>query len=422
MEYKPTREFAEEMDRKDPLEKYRNDFHFPKHNNGKEAIYLCGNSLGLQPKSAKSHIMAVLDDWRELGVKGHFEGDNPFAIYHEDLGAKMAKIVGAKKDEVVAMNSLTVNLHFMMVSFYNPTETRFKVLIEKNAFPSDQYAVKSQIEFHGFNPDEALLEIEPRDGEDLIRTEDILDMISNKGQEIALVMIGGLNYYTGQAFDMKKITKAGHDMGCTVGFDLAHGAGNLELNLHDWDVDFAVWCTYKYMNSGPGGIAGCFVHERHLKRNDLKRFAGWWGHDKATRFLMDDTFVPIQSAEGWQMSNETVLSMAALKASLEIFDEVGMKALIKKSRLLTAYLEYLIESLDTNRIQIVSPKEAISRGAQLSIRVLNSDRSLFKIISEKGVIADWREPDVIRIAPAPLYNNFSDVFNFVQILKEALGI
>ncbi|MDN3642717.1 kynureninase [Lutimonas halocynthiae] len=422
MEYKPTREFAEEMDQVDPLRQYRNDFYFPKHSNGKEAIYLCGNSLGLQPKSAKSHILAVLDDWRDLGVKGHFEGDNPFATYHEDLGAKMAKIVGAQKDEVVAMNSLTVNLHFMMVSFYNPTDTRFKVIIEKNAFPSDQYAVKSQIEFHGFDPEEALLEIEPRDGEDLIRTEDILDLISNKGQEIALIMIGGLNYYTGQAFEIEKITKAGHDMGCLVGFDLAHGAGNLELNLHDWGVDFAVWCTYKYMNSGPGGIAGCFVHERHLKRKDLKRFAGWWGHDKATRFLMDDTFVPIPSAEGWQMSNETVLSMAALKASLEIFDEVGMKALIKKSRLLTAYLEYLIESLDTNRIQIVSPKNATSRGAQLSIRVLKSDKSLFKIISEKGVIADWREPDVIRIAPAPLYNNFSDVFNFVQILKEALGV
>ena len=422
MEYKPSKEFAEEMDRNDPLEKYRNDFYFPKHSNGKEAIYLCGNSLGLQPKSATSHIEAVLKDWRELGVKGHFEGENPFATYHEGLGEKMAKIVGAQKDEVVAMNSLTVNLHFMMVSFYKPTKSRFKILIEKNAFPSDQYAVKSQLDFHGYKPEEGLLEIEPRQGEDLVRTEDLLDLISKNGQEIALIMIGGLNYYTGQAFEMEKITKAGHDMGCVVGFDLAHGAGNLELALHDWNVDFAVWCTYKYMNSGPGGIAGCFVHERHLKRQDLPRFAGWWGHDKATRFLMDDTFVPIQSAEGWQMSNETVLSMAALKASLEIFDEVGMKAIINKSRSLTAYLEYLIETLETDRIQIITPKKATSRGAQLSIRVVNSDRSLFKMISEQGVIADWREPDVIRIAPAPLYNNYSDVFNFVQILKEVLGI
>ena len=420
MEYKLTKEFATEMDQSDPLRKYRNDFYFPKHSDGNEAIYLCGNSLGLQPKSAKSHIEAVLDDWRYLGVKGHFEGKNPFATYHEGLGEKMAKIVGAQKNEVVAMNSLTVNLHFMMVSFYNPTKERFKILIEKNAFPSDQYAVKSQIEFHGFDVEEGLIEIEPRNGEDLIRTEDILKAISENGNEIALIMIGGLNYYTGQAFEMKKITKAGHDMGCTVGFDLAHGAGNLELSLHDWDVDFAVWCTYKYMNSGPGGIAGCFVHDRHIKRKDIPRFAGWWGHDKATRFLMDDTFVPISSAEGWQMSNETVLSMAALKASLEIFDEVGMKALIQKSMLLTAYLEYLIENMDTDRIQIISPKKPESRGAQLSIRVVNSDRSLFKKISDKGVIADWREPDVIRIAPAPLYNNFSDVFNFVQILKEAL--
>ena len=422
MEYKATKEFAKEMDQNDPLEKYRNSFYFPEHRSGEEAIYLCGNSLGLQPKSAKKHIEAVLDDWRNLGVKGHFEGENPFATYHEGLGEKMARIVGAQKNEVVAMNSLTVNLHFMMVSFYKPTQKRYKILIEKNAFPSDQYAVKSQIEFHGFDVEKGLIEVEPRAGEDLIRTEDIIDLIHKEGEEIALIMIGGLNYYTGQAFEMERIAQAGHEQGCTVGFDLAHGAGNLELHLHDWDVDFAVWCTYKYMNSGPGGIAGCFVHDRHLKRKDLPRFAGWWGHDKATRFLMDDTFVPIQSAEGWQMSNETVLSMAALKASLEIFDEVGMKALIKKSRLLTAYLAYLIDSLDTDRIQIISPKKPESRGAQLSIRVVNSDRSLFKTISDKGVIADWREPDVIRIAPAPLYNNFSDVFNFVQILKEALNL
>jgi len=422
MEYKATKEFAKEMDQNDPLEKYRNSFYFPEHRSGEQAIYLCGNSLGLQPKSAKKHIEAVLDDWRNLGVKGHFEGENPFATYHEGLGEKMARIVGAQKNEVVAMNSLTVNLHFMMVSFYKPTKKRYKILIEKNAFPSDQYAVKSQIEFHGFDVEKALLEVEPREGEDLIRTEDIIDLIHKEGEEIALIMIGGLNYYTGQAFEMERITQAGHDLGCTVGFDLAHGAGNLELHLHDWDVDFAVWCTYKYMNSGPGGIAGCFVHDRHLKRKDLPRFAGWWGHDKATRFLMDDTFVPIQSAEGWQMSNETVLSMAALKASLEIFDEVGMKAIIKKSRLLTAYLAYLIGAMDTDRIQIISPENPESRGAQLSIRVVNSDKSLFKTISDKGVIADWREPDVIRIAPAPLYNNFSDVFNFVQILKEALNL
>ncbi|MEL4456221.1 kynureninase [Lutimonas vermicola] len=422
MEYLNTEEFALMMDNSDPLKKYRNEFYFPKHSNGEEALYLCGNSLGLQPKSARDYIEAVLDDWRNLGVKGHFEGAHPFTTYHESLGEQMARIVGAKKEEVVAMNSLTVNLHLMMVSFYRPEKDRFKILIEKNAFPSDQYAVKSQLEFHGYDPQTALLELEPRAGEDILRTEDILELIKNKGKEIALIMIGGLNYYTGQAFEMEKITQAGHHMGCTVGFDLAHGAGNLNLSLHDWGVDFAVWCTYKYMNSGPGGIAGCFVHERHIKRKDLPRFAGWWGHDKATRFLMDDTFVPIEGAEGWQMSNETVLSMAALKASLEIFEEVGMKALVGKSRLLTGYLEFLINSLGSERIQIITPKQPDARGAQLSIRVLNSDRSLFRAISDRGVIADWREPDVIRIAPAPLYNSYKDVFDFVQILKKELGL
>ena len=422
MEYLNTKEFAQKMDSADPLKTYRDKFYFPKHTTGEEAIYLCGNSLGLQPKSAKSHIEAVLDDWRNLGVKGHFEGANPFTTYHEALGEQMAKIVGGRKEEVVAMNSLTVNLHLMMVSFYRPEEGRYKILIEKNAFPSDQYAVKSQLEFHGYDPKEGLIELEPREGEDILRTEDILDLIKKEGQEIALIMIGGLNYYTGQAYDMERITQVGHDMGCMVGFDLAHGAGNLNLSLHDWDVDFAVWCTYKYMNSGPGGIAGCFVNERHLKRKDLARFAGWWGHDKATRFMMDDTFVPIQGAEGWQMSNETVLSMAALKASLEIFEEVGMKAIVRKSRLLTRYLEFLIEELKSDRIQIITPKQTEARGAQLSIRVIQSDKSLFRAISDKGVIADWREPDVIRIAPTPLYNNFSDVFKFVQILKKTLGI
>ena len=422
MEYLNTKEFARQMDSTDPLRPYRNKFYFPKHTNGEQAIYLCGNSLGLQPKSAKKHIEAVLDDWRYLGVKGHFEGAHPFTTYHEILGQQMAKIVGGTKEEVVAMNSLTVNLHLMMVSFYRPAQERYKILIEKNAFPSDQYAVKSQLEFHGYDPKDALIELEPRPGEDILRTEDILDLIEKQGKEIALIMIGGLNYYTGQAYDMEKITKKGHAMGCMVGFDLAHGAGNLSLSLHDWDVDFAVWCTYKYMNSGPGGIAGCFVHQRHHKRKDLMRFAGWWGHDKETRFLMDDTFVPIEGAEGWQMSNETVLSMAALKASLEIFEEVGMKAIVKKSRLLTRYLEFLIEELKSDRIQIITPKEIDARGAQLSIRVVNSDKSLFKAISEKGVIADWREPDVIRIAPAPLYNSFMDVYNFVQILRTELGI
>lgn len=417
MIYSNTLDFALKMDTEDPLGEFRDKFYFPKHDDGEESIYLCGNSLGLQPKSAKTYIEAVLKDWRELGVKGHFEGDHPFTTYHEALGEQMARIVGGKKEEVVAMNSLTVNLHLMMVSFYRPKGSRFKIMIEKNAFPSDQYAVKSQLEFHGYDPQEGLIEIEPRPGEDLLRTEDILKLIQDQGSEVALIMIGGLNYYTGQAYNMKEITKAGHEAGCMVGFDLAHGAGNLNLSLHDWDVDFGVWCTYKYMNSGPGGIAGCFVHKRHIASKNIPRFAGWWGHDKESRFLMDDTFVPIQGAEGWQMSNETVLSMAALKASLEIFEEVGIENLVEKSRLLTGYLEYMVDGLQSDRIHIISPKNAEERGAQLSIRVLNSDRSLFKAISQQGVIADWREPDVIRIAPAPLYNSFYDVYRFVQILK-----
>ena len=421
IEYLYTLEFAEKMDNMDPLNTYRNQFYFPKHSDGKDSVYLCGNSLGLQPKTAKTYIEEVLNDWKELGVKGHFEAQRPFTTYHEELGEKMATVVGAKKEEVVVMNSLTVNLHLMMVSFYRPTQKRHKILIEKFAFPSDQYAVKSQIEFHGLDIDQSLIELEPRKGEVTLQTDDVLKLIEEEGDSIALIMLGGLNYYTGQAFDMERITAAGHKKGCTVGFDLAHGAGNLPLQLHEWNVDFAVWCTYKYMNSGPGGVAGCFVHKRHIKRKDLPRFAGWWGHDKATRFLMDDTFVPIQSAEGWQLSNETVISMAALRASLEIFDEAGMDQIVTKSRLITGYLEFLINGLDSDDIDIITPVEPHERGAQLSIRMVNSDRSLFDKISERGVIADWREPDVIRIAPAPLYNSFTDVYRFVNILKEALS-
>ena len=420
IEYLYTLEFADKMDNMDPLGKYRDQFYFPKHSDGTDAVYLCGNSLGLQPKTAKPCIEEVLNDWKELGVKGHFEARRPFTTYHEELGEKMAAVVGAQKEEVVVMNSLTVNLHLMMVSFYRPTQKRHKILIEKFAFPSDQYAVKSQIEFHGLDIDQSLIELEPREGEVTLQTDDILKLIEAEGDSIALIMLGGLNYYTGQAFDMERITAAGHKKGCTVGFDLAHGAGNLPLKLHDWNVDFAVWCTYKYMNSGPGGVAGCFVHKRHIKRKDLPRFAGWWGHDKATRFLMDDTFVPIQSAEGWQLSNETVISMAALRASLDIFDEAGMEQIVTKSRLITGYLEFLIHGLKSDDIDIITPGEPHERGAQLSIRMINSDRSLFEKISELGVIADWREPDVIRIAPAPLYNSFKDVYRFVDILKEAL--
>jgi kynureninase len=415
-----SRNFALNMDREDPLREYREQFYFPKHHNGKDSIYLCGNSLGLQPKQARKYVEAVMNDWEKLAVKGHFEGEHPFTTYHESLSGPMSKIVGAKREEVVIMNTLTVNLHLMMLTFYRPTGKRHKILIEKNAFPSDQYAVKSQLEIHGFDPKEALLEMSPREGEDTLNTTDIVNFISEKGHEIALIMLGGINYYTGQAFDMKEITRAGQAEGCVVGFDLAHAAGNIRMDLHDWGVDFAAWCTYKYLNSGPGAIAGCFVHEKHFDRNDLLRLAGWWGHDKSSRFLMGDTFKPIRGAEGWQLSNGDVLSMASLKASLDIFAKAGMVEIVNKSNKLTAYLEYLVGELNNPKIELVTPEDDQARGAQLSIRVLDSNKSLFLKISDLGVVADWREPDVIRIAPAPLYNSFKDVFDFVELLKISL--
>jgi kynureninase len=421
MKYKNNLVFAQKLDTEDPLRLYRDRFFIPKQKNGEDHVYFCGNSLGLQPKSTREYVEQELKDWEKLGVEGHFEAKNPWMPYHEILTDKMSRIVGAKPNEVVVMNSLTVNLHLMMISFYRPTKKRHRILIESNAFPSDQYAVKSQIEFHGHSVNDSLIELIPRKGESTIHTEDILKLIEEKGETIALIMIGGLNYYTGQAFDMKTITKAGHAKGCIVGFDLAHGTGNLPLKLHDWNVDFAVWCTYKYLNSGPGGVAGCFVHENHPQNDKLPRFAGWWGHDKETRFLMHDKFVPIPGAEGWQLSNAPILSMAALNASLDIFDEVGMEALQAKARNLTAYLEYLLNDIQSELIEIITPTNKNERGSQLSIRVIHSNKTLFKEIKKKGVIADWREPDVIRVAPVPLYNSYTDVFRFVEILKEALN-
>ncbi len=420
MEYQNNANFAQLLDKKDPLRSFRNRFFIPKQKNGADCIYLCGNSLGLQPRSTRKYLEQELKDWECLGVEGHFEAKNPWMPYHEILTNKMAKIVGAKSKEVIVMNSLTVNLHLMMVSFYKPSKKRHKILIEGNAFPSDQYAVKSQIEFHGYDVADSLIELIPRKGETTMRTKDIIQLIENEGDSISLILIGGLNYYTGQAFDMKAITEVGHKKGCKVGFDLAHAVGNLPLKLHDWNVDFAVWCTYKYLNSGPGGVGGCFVHENHVNNKKLTRFAGWWGHDKETRFLMDDKFIPITTAEGWQLSNAPILSMASLNASLDLFEEAGIEALQRKARNLTGYLEYLILDIKSEFIEIITPTKLEERGSQLSIRVINSNKSLFKKITKKGVIADWREPDVIRIAPVPLYNSYSDVFQFVAILKESL--
>lgn len=415
-------EYAKKLDAEDSLNMYRDKFYIPKDKNGNECIYLCGNSLGLQPKSTREYIEQIFKDWQLLGVDGHFNAKNPWISYHEILSDKMARIVGAKSNEVVVMNSLTVNLHLMMVSFYRPTQQRNKIVIEANAFPSDQYAVKSQIEFHGYDIDESLIELIPRKGESIIRTEDILNLLEKEGERIALVMIGGLNYFTGQLFDMQSITELSHKKGCIVGFDLAHAAGNIPLQLHDWKVDFAVWCTYKYLNSGPGGIAGCFVHEKHKHDKSLPRFTGWWGHDKESRFLMDDKFIPIPGVEGWQLSNAPILSLAALHASLDIFDLVGMDRLQAKARNLTSYLEYLIKEIQNDLIHIITPSNKYERGSQLSIRVFSYNKLLFKAISKKGVIIDWREPNVIRVSPVPLYNSYTDVYRFVEILKECLNL
>lgn len=420
MQYQPTLAFARQADKNDPLRKYRRRFHHPKQADGTSYIYLCGNSLGLQPKSTKAALAQELKDWANYGVEGHFHAANPWMPYHEFLTNAMADVVGAKPAEVVVMNTLSVNLHLMMVSFYRPTDARYKILIEHDAFPSDRYAVQSQLDFHGYgNRGDGIVELRARPGEECIRPEDIERIIQEQGQEIALILIGNTNYYTGQFFDMKRITESGHAQGCTVGFDCAHGAGNAELNLHDSGCDFAVWCSYKYLNSGPGSLGGCFVHERHARNADLPRFTGWWGHNKETRFGMRDDFDPIPGAEAWQLSNPPILSMAAIKASLDIFAEAGIKNLRAKAVKLTGYLEYLLDELGDDRIKIITPRDPARRGSQLSVAVRNADKSLFDRITAAGVIADWREPDVIRVAPTALYNSFEDVWRFVRILNSS---
>lgn len=407
---------AKEMDATDPLRGFRERFHMPRGADGNDVVYFTGNSLGLMPKTARGYVEQELTDWERLAVEGHIKAQHPWLPYHEFLTEQMASVVGAKPIETVVMNSLTVNLHLLLVSFYRPTTTRYKIIIERGAFPSDQYAVKSQIEFHGYDPVSSLIQLSPREGDSTLRTEDIIETIEREGDKVALVLLGGVNYYSGQAFDMLAITEAGHKIGAVVGFDLAHAAGNLELKMHDWDVDFAAWCTYKYLNGGPGAVGGAFINERHASNFDLPRFAGWWGHDKATRFLMGPKFHPIAGAEGWQISNPPILQMAVLRASLEIFAEAGMSALVEKSRKLTGYLETLIDEITDDRVSIVTPRDQEQRGCQLSIRV--GDKSLFERVIARNIVADWREPDVIRVAPAPLYNSFEDVSRFAEILKE----
>lgn len=420
MDFQNTLEFAKQCDANDKLRSFRSKFHMPQHN-GKDMVYFTGNSLGLQPKTTKSFIEQELNDWAKFGVEGHFMAKNPWMPYHEFLTENMAKIVGALPEETVMMNQLTVNLHLLMVSFYRPTKQRYKILCEAKAFPSDQYALQSQIKFHGLKTEDALIEIEPRKGEYTIRHEDIYKAIEDNKDSLALIMIGGVNYFSGQVFDMKAIVEAGHKAGAIVGFDLAHGAGNLKLQLHDWNVDFACWCSYKYLNSGPGSVAGAFVHQKHLKNTDMPMFAGWWGHDKKTRFLMDKTFIPMETAERWQMSNAPVFSMAACRASLEIFAEAGMDALLEKSKVLTAYLEFIIGEVNkekNNCLEIITPKE--NRGCQISIVANGYGKPLYNKLIENGVIPDWREPNVIRCAPVPLYNSFEDIYRFGEILKSLL--
>lgn len=413
-------EYAKMQDAEDALASFRNKFHIPKNASGEELIYFCGNSLGLQPKITSEYIKEELTDWANLGVEGHVEGKHPWLPYHEFLTESMAKIVGAKPSEVVVMNTLTTNLHLMMVSFFQPTKTKYKIVVESDAFPSDKYAVESQLKFHGINPKDGLILWKPRNGEELCRFEDLEEIMKNHGNEIALLMIGSTNYYTGQSFPLKKITQLGHSYNCMVGFDLAHGAGNIQPNLHETGADFAVWCTYKYLNSGPGSLGGCFVHERHANNENLNRFAGWWGHNKKTRFNMRHEFDALPGAEGWQLSNPPILSMAAIRASLDTFAEAGFENLRKKSEKLTGFLEFLLDEMKNDAINVITPKNLEERGCQLSIQVKNADKNLHTKLTEAGVISDWREPDVIRVAPAPLYNSFEDVFRFYEKLKDVL--
>lgn len=417
--FQPTRAYAVARDNEDPLASYRCRFHLPSAPDGTPCLYLCGNSLGLQPLTVRAYVEQELHDWATLGVEGHFRATHPWLPYHEVLTAPTARLVGARPQEVVVMNALTVNMHLLLVSFYRPTPERYKIVIEADAFPSDRYAVESHIRWHGYEPADALLQLAPRAGETTIRTEDIEALLAREGHAIALLWIGGVNYYTGQAFDMARITRAGQAQGCLVGFDLAHAVGNLVLHLHDWGVDCAVWCSYKYLNAGPGGVGGCFVHERHADSRNRPRLAGWWGHNKTTRFHMPPGFDPLAGAEGWQVSNPPILQLAALRASMEMFDAVGMEKLRAKSTRLTGYLESLLDHYHPPHVTSITPRDPHQRGAQLSLRLERNGPAVHERLARAHVVCDWREPDVIRVAPVPLYNSFVDVHRFVEIFTQA---
>ena len=424
MNFENTLDFAQRLDAEDPLKAFRSRFFIPQHK-GRDSIYFTGNSLGLQPKTVSKHIQAELDDWAALGVEGHFRGKHPWVSYHEMFPLQLSRIVGCLPQEVIAMNQLTVNLHLLMVSFYRPSGERYKIICEEKAFPSDQYALESQVRFHGFDPAEAIIEVGPKIGEHTLRTDDILSKIEANKNSVALVLFGGLNYYSGQFFDLKTITTEAHRVGAFAGFDLAHAAGNVSLKLHEWNVDFACWCSYKYLNSGPGSVAGAFIHQRHISNSELPRFGGWWGHIKEKRFLMEKGFDPIPTAEGWQLSNAPVLSMAAHKASLDIFDDAGMDRLVIKSKLLSGFLHFILDDINSRQkemlVEVITPKNEEERGCQVSMLMLKKGKEMFDELNRQGVVVDWREPNVIRVAPVPLYNTFEDVWKFGNIIKSILN-
>lgn len=423
IEFKNTLDYAQFLDQQDPLQSFRDKFYIPLMH-GKEAIYFTGNSLGLQPKKTQDYVLNELEDWANYGVEGHFHARNPWMPYHEIFTEQLCKLVGALPHEVVAMNQLTVNLHLLMLSFYRPTKERYKIICEAKAFPSDQYAMESQVTLHGFKYEDAVIEVTPREGEHTIRTEDIISTIEQHKDSVALVLFSGVNYYTGQLFNIKEITAAAHKAGAYVGFDLAHAAGNVPLQMHNWNADFACWCSYKYLNSGPGGVSGVYIHERHSSDTSMPRLAGWWGHDKDSRFLMEQGFRPIPSAEGWQLSNAPVLSMAAHKAALDVFDEAGWDAVFKKATELNNYLWYVLGQVNAacsdNPVEIITPKNEAEHGCQVSMLMLRDGKKIFEELKKQSVIADWREPNVIRIAPVPLYNSFEDVYRFGEIILQML--
>jgi len=423
MIFKNTIDFAQQLDKNDPLKDFRDQFYIPIIN-GKESLYFTGNSLGLQPKAAQEYVLNEMENWANYGVEGHFHGKNPWVNYHDLFPPKLAPVLGALPEEIVVMNQLTVNLHLLLTTFYRPDNNRYKIICEEKAFPSDQYAIESHLKLHGLNSSSSLIELKPRNGEHTIRNEDVISTIKENGNELALVIFGGVNYYTGQVFDMKSITTAAHEVGAVCGFDLAHAAGNIELQLHDWNVDFACWCSYKYLNSGPGGIGGAFIHQRYVTDKSLLRLAGWWGTNKHERFQMKKEFDPIPTAEGWQVSNTQVFPMAVHKAALDIIEEAGFDKILEKGKNLSAWLLFILNDINSTSskkiLEIITPQTENEHGCQVSMLMLENGKEIFEFLNKNGAIVDWREPNVIRVAPVSLYNTFEDVYQFGELIRKYL--